>query len=237
MTRAAGCDALESARGFLCNTRMWNRRNFHGEAGNPWEKRSRSTRVVTTTNGSLRPEMSDSVGLMRRDRVSTHVSSPLSRSTSPQFARFIRVQLSVNDAFSPDRSIRHCGNIPRDDRAKIQIYYSIWDDRYFQFLGRRAKWMEWSFFLFFLRSNNEIRIFRNCAGEDRRENIHWRKRSSDVHRVITFLISFFFLWIGMEEFLRVFRRVKLRLKLTMQNYYYFFFRLLLFSGDWRVKDI
>lgn len=43
--------------GFLCNTRMWNRRNFHGEAVYPWEKRARSARAATTTDGSLRVRM------------------------------------------------------------------------------------------------------------------------------------------------------------------------------------
>lgn len=63
------------------------------------------------------------------------------------------------------RSIRHCGNIPRDDRAtKIQIYYSI-DISNFWGGGGSERWSE-VFFSFFLRSNSEIN-FLEIAREER----------------------------------------------------------------------
>ena len=142
---------LESARGFLCNTRMWNRRNFHGEAGNPWEKRSRSTRVVTTTNASLR--LRDVwLGLMRRDRVSRRTcSSPLSRSNSPQFALGSSEFNSPRktDAFSPVPSIQQPVETFRQTIVRKYKFIPRGTIDISNFSGRRENGANFSFVFFF----------------------------------------------------------------------------------------
>lgn len=138
MTRAAGCDAPGSS---LLGDFYVTRGCETGEIFTAKRVIRGKSVVVPRESWRQRMEVYDPRCLTRanapRPRLDARVRRLFLVPLRPSCSRFIRVQLSVNDAFSHRSNTG--GNTSRDDRAKTRIY-SMWDDRYFQFLGRRQNY-------------------------------------------------------------------------------------------------